>query len=87
MTFNLCLNRFAEEVLELAFCWNEQFVPHLKWRVAHFYRLPICPVAIQQGLAQFWGKISMEAHMQTALTIELSIKYLMKDLYHLSPTL
>jgi hypothetical protein len=86
-TFDLWLNRFIEEILELAFCWNEQFVPHLKWRVAHFCRLPICPEAVREGIEGLWDTSDLEASIGIAETIITSVKLLMKDLYHLGPDL
>ena len=83
LTFDLCLSRFVEEVLELAFCWNESFVPFFKWRAAHFYRLPICPAPVRKGIERLSESAGMEAEIEIASTIVTSIKRLVKDLYHL----
>jgi hypothetical protein len=87
LTFDLCLSRFIEEVLELAFCWNESFVPFFKWRVAHFYRLPICPEPVRKGIERLSERRCMEAGIEIAKTIVTSVKLLVKDLYHLDTDL
>jgi hypothetical protein len=79
--FALAAARFAEEVLELAFCWNERFVPQAKWRVAHLRRLPICPTAVRDGLEAL-TVAPAEEQMKAAADIVHSVKLLMKDLYH-----
>jgi hypothetical protein len=81
LAFRLAAARFAEEVLELAFCWNERFVPQAKWRTAHFRRLPICPTAVRDGLEAL-TTASAEEQMKAAAGIVHSVKLLMKDLYH-----
>lgn len=85
--FELCCWRFMNEVLELAFCWNEQFVPQFKWRVAQFRRLPICPSAIRQGITSLSAAPNEERSLEIAASIVNAIKMLMKDLYHLTPGL
>ena len=85
--FELCRSRFINEVLELAFCWNEQFIPHFKWRVAQFQRLPICPSAIRQGIIFLSAAPNEERSLEIAASIVNAIKMLMKDLYHLTPGL
>ena len=87
LTFDLCLSRFIEEVLELAFCWNESFVPFFKWRAAHFYRLPICPEPVRRGIERLSDAPGMESKFEIANTIVTSIKLLVKDLYHLETNL
>ncbi len=76
--------RFVEEVLELAFCWNEQFVPQPKWRVAWFHRLPIRPDAVCRGIEMLAASTEAEQSLRQAHAIVESIKLLMGDLYHLS---
>ena len=85
--FALCFGRFLDEVLELAFCWNEQFVPQFKWRVAQFRRLPICPAKVREGMESLWEPSNPEAYLEIARSILSSIKVLMKDLYHLTSDL
>jgi len=85
--FSLCSNRYINEVLELAFSWNEQFIPFFKWRVTHFRCLPICPATIREGVEQLSKTITPEASIDIAITISQSIKMLMKDLYHLDTEL
>jgi hypothetical protein len=142
LTFDLCLARFVEEVLELAFCWNESFVPFFKWRAAHFKRLPICPEPVRTGIERLserpgmsttgvvssadpvipsggaslcpgveeslgrrerslerpprddtpavkllCNNLGMDAKIKIAKTIVTSIKWLVKDLYHLDTDL
>jgi hypothetical protein len=87
VAFVSCLNRFVDEVLELAFCWNEQFVPPFKWRIAQFRRLPICPTGVRQGIERLGHPSNVETSIETAESILRSIKVLMKDLYHLQPDL
>jgi hypothetical protein len=87
IAFNLCFSRFIDEVLELAFCWNEQFVPQFKWRAALFRRLPICPGTIREGIESLWETSDSEVRLNTAEVIVNSIKMLMKDLYYLTPGL
>ncbi|MCC7409072.1 MAG: DUF4037 domain-containing protein [Phycisphaeraceae bacterium] len=84
LAFALCLSRFADEVLELAFCWNESFVPQFKWRVSHFDRLPICPVAVREGIRDLHELTDHTQAVAKARSIIQSIKELMADLYHLS---
>lgn len=86
LAFALCRGRFLDEVLELAFCWNERFVPPFKWRAAQFRRLPICPTAVRDGIERLSQTSSAEESMQVARAIVQSIKRLMKDLYHLPPS-
>jgi len=81
--FALGAARFVEEVLELAFGWNEQFVPQPKWRMAQFRRLPICPVAVREGVESLAVCASPEECLRLGLSITKSLKLLMKDLYHL----
>jgi len=83
LTFDLCLSRFVEEVLELAFCWNKSFVPFFKWRAAHFYRLPICPKPVRTGIERLAERAEAEATLEIAKTIVTSVKLLVRDLYHL----
>jgi Domain of unknown function (DUF4037) len=83
LAFALCRDRFVEEALELAFTWNEQFVPTFKWRAAHFRRLPICPAPIRTGLEGIAESTDAEACLHHANAVTASIKRLMKDLYHL----
>jgi hypothetical protein len=83
----LCRTRLVEEVLELAFCWNERFVPQLKWRPAHFRRLPICPTDVRKGVESLCESASDEEHLDTASSVVRSIKMLLKDLYHVSADL
>jgi hypothetical protein len=85
LAFALCRGRFVDEVLELAFCWNERFVPPFKWRAAQFRRLPICPSAVREETDRLSETSSVEDSVQAARSIVSSIKRLMKDLYHLSP--
>ncbi|MDE0012837.1 MAG: DUF4037 domain-containing protein [Candidatus Poribacteria bacterium] len=85
--FELCRSRFMNEVLKLAFCWNEQFIPHFKWRVAQFHRLPICPSAIRQGINSLSAAPKEAQSLEIATFIVNSIKMLMKELYHLTPSL
>ena len=80
--FAQCRARFVDEVMELACCWNERYVPAFKWRVTHFARLPICPVAVREGLQEMALVQDREA-IAVALRIVDSVKLLMKDLYHL----
>jgi hypothetical protein len=87
LAFSLALNQFVNETLELAFCWNEQFVPQFKWRIQHFRRLPICPFIIRDGVEQLWNPSDTTHCLEVADAIVRSIKLLMKDLYHLKPTL
>jgi len=87
IAFTLCLSRFVNEVIELAFCWNEQFIPQFKWRVAQFHRLPICPTTVREGVESLWNTSNFAKCMDTAVSIVNSIKMLMKDLYHLTPDL
>jgi hypothetical protein len=74
-------------VLELAFCWNASFVPFYKWRVAHFYRLPICPEPVRHGIERFPDAHDSEDRFRIAEMIVTSIKLLVKDLYHLDPAI
>jgi hypothetical protein len=87
LSFALCLHRFIEEVLELAFCWNERFVPPFKWRAARFRRLPICPHSVRDGIQSFADTASDAERLEIAQSVVKSIKVLMKDLYHLPPGL
>ena len=82
--FDLCLARFAEEVIELAFCWNESFVPPLKWRFAHFRRLPICPAAVRRGLDSLWLTGDADERIDICRRLVDSVKLLMNDLYHVT---
>lgn len=82
--FRLCLARFADEVLELAFCWNERFVPQPKWRVAHFRSLPIRPLGVTAGLDALWDAPEPDAQLAAAETVMAEIKLLMRDLYHVA---
>jgi Domain of unknown function (DUF4037) len=86
LAFSLCRGRFVDEVLELAFCWNERFVPPFKWRAAQFRRLPICPAPLREGIDRLSETPGVAESLETARTVVTSIKRLMKDLYHLSPT-
>lgn len=72
-----------EEVTELAFTGNEQFVPAFKWRAAHFRRLPICPAPIRKGIQALAESAAAKACLHHADAVTASIKRLMKDLYHL----
>jgi hypothetical protein len=83
----LCRARFIDEVIELAFCWNEQFVPPFKWRAAQFRRLPICPTAVRDGIDALAESDDRRQGLKAAGEIVTSIKRLMRDLYHLSPGL
>jgi len=81
--FSLGVARFVEEVLELAFGWNEQFVPQPKWRMAQFRRLPICTTAVRDGIESVATCTSQEECLRVGLSITKSVKLLMQDLYHL----
>jgi hypothetical protein len=83
LAFALCRSRFVDEVLELAFCWNERFVPPFKWRAAQFRRLPICPIAVREEIDRLSKTSGVAESTRAARTIVQSIKRLMKDLYHL----
>lgn len=72
-----------DEVLALAFTWNEQFVPAFKWRVAHFRRLSICPTALPEALEELLHPATPATALASATTIITVIKGLMQDLYHL----
>ena len=87
LAFAQCLARFVDEVLDLAFGWNERFVPPPKWRAAHFRRLPLSPVAVQEGLEALCrpGPPGAPARaLETAQTVVGAIKALTRDLYHLT---
>lgn len=81
--FALGVARFVEEVLELAFGWNEQFVPQAKWRMAQSRCLPICPVAIREGVESLAVCASPDECLRLGRAIATSLRLLMKDLYHL----
>ncbi len=87
VAFRLGTARFAEEVLELAFGWNERFVPQAKWRVAHFRRLPMCPAAVHDGLEVLTADGTTAQQMKAAASVVHSVKLLMKDLYHVPTAL
>lgn len=82
-SFHLGLYRFIDEVLALAFTWNEQFVPAFKWRVTHFRRLPICPTAVSEELDTLLHCPAPAAALPLATAVVTTIKQLMQDLYHL----
>lgn len=79
--------RLVDEVLELVFCWNERFVPPPKWRIAHFRRLPLCPVAVREGLEALcrpWPPEAPVGALESAQMVVAAINALMRDLYHLT---
>ena len=81
--FSLAASRFVGKLLELAFTWNEQFVPLAKWRLAYFRRLPICPRQVSEAIEPLCSGGPSEARLETAARVIASVKPLMKDLYHL----
>lgn len=84
LAFAQCRQRFVDEVLELAFCWNERYVPAFKWRAAHFRRLPTVPVTVREGLETIHAAADAPEQLAAAGRVVQSIKRLIGDLYHLA---
>ena len=70
--------------MEVAFCWNERYVPAFKWRAAHFRRLPLVPAAVRQGLEAVHDLRDASEQLRTASQVVESIKRLLGELYHLT---
>ncbi|HEX2035637.1 MAG TPA: DUF4037 domain-containing protein [Chloroflexota bacterium] len=88
LAFARCLTRFVDGVLELAFCWNEAFVPPAERRAAGFRRLPICPTGVRDGLdALVAGTTKGDRQRCRAISQRVTgaIEELLHDLYHLAP--
>ena len=83
-TFAQCRARFVDEVMEAAFCWNKSYVPAFKWRVAHFRRLPDCPVGIRDGVSRLTVHPPTEDVMQIATDVVDGIKKLVSNRLSLS---
>ena len=82
LAYRLCLDRFTNEAMELAFCWNERYVPQFKWRAQQFRRLPMCPVDFAENLSRIATSNDMDTSFAFAAELLLSVKKTMKDLYH-----
>jgi len=82
LAYDLCLARFVDEVIQLAFIWHERYVPYYKWRIAHFRRLPYVPTPIRDGLATLLTNPDRAAHLPIATAVVEAIKSLLLDLYH-----
>jgi hypothetical protein len=50
LAFSVCLARYVDEVMSLAFTLEDRYVPYYKWRVAHFRRLHGVPERVRRGL-------------------------------------
>lgn len=85
--FDLCFSEFINRVFELAFYWNDSFVPFYKWREAHFYNLRICPDPIRIGIERLSDSPDVEEKIDIAKAIVASVKLVMRDLYHLDTSL
>lgn len=81
--FRLGVAWFVNEVMDLAFYWNEQYVPFQKWRLEHFLRLPICPVPVTSGIEALSNLLDAEQCLAITAAMIDAIKLLMQDLYHL----
>jgi hypothetical protein len=81
LAFSLCLARFVNEVLELAFTWNGRYVPAFKWRAAHFRRLPLLPPVVRHGVEALCAARDVQAQLTTAHEIIRAVKALLLDRY------
>ena len=82
--FAQCRSRFVEEVVEAAFCWNRSYVPAFKWRLAHFHRLPDCPVPVREGVASLAIHPPTEGVLAVADTVVQGIKQLLRARFSVS---
>lgn len=84
LAFSQCRSRFVNEVIELAFCWNESYVPAFKWRAAHFRRLPDCPVAVREGIAELALVQPNAKALTAAADVVQAVKRVIRDRFQLS---
>ncbi len=87
LSYRLCLDRFIGESMELAFAWNERYVPQFKWRGRQFRSLPLCPAAFAANMDQLTETGEMDTTFDIALEQVLSIKKMVKELYHVRASL
>ena len=83
-TFSQCRSRFVDEVVEAAFCWNRSYVPAFKWRLAHFDRLPDCPVVVREGVASLAIHPPTDGVLAVANTVVHGMKQLVAERFSVS---
>lgn len=86
LAFSQCRSLFVNEVIELAFCWNNSFVPAFKWRIAHFRRLPDCPVAVREGIAELASMQPNERALTAATEVVQAVKHVINGRFQISTT-
>ena len=65
------------------FYLNKSFFPFFKWREAHFRNLLLCPDPIRRGIERLSDSHDAEEKIEIAKTIVISVKLVVKDLFHL----
>ena len=74
LAFALCLARFVDEVVQLAFTLERRYVPYYKWRVAHLRRLAGVPEGVRDGLDAIVGEASAERQLELAREVVAGVK-------------
>jgi hypothetical protein len=83
LAFSLCLARFVDEAIALAFILEGRYVPYYKWRVAHFRRLLGVSDQLRYGLDALVAERDTTRQLSLAWEILDSLKSRVLDLFPL----